>query len=81
LFILAPAQTPQIFNQTDSLPNATTQTGSETQDDTTAGPVPTLAIIPIATLAGFNWEWAIMVFKRIGDSFKDEAEPDDKIER
>lgn len=24
-------------------------------------------IIPIAALAGFNWEWAITIFKRIGD--------------
>ncbi len=38
-----------------------------------------LAIIPLATLAGFNWEWAIMIFKRIGDSFKEVAEPKSKI--
>jgi hypothetical protein len=24
-------------------------------------------IIPIAALAGFNWEWAVRVFRRIGD--------------
>jgi hypothetical protein len=41
----------------------------------------TVAIIPLAALAGFNWEWAIMIFKRIGDSFKGEAEPEDKIEK
>ena len=26
-----------------------------------------LVIIPIAALAGFNWEWATTIFKRIGD--------------
>jgi hypothetical protein len=24
-------------------------------------------IIPIAALAGFNWEWAVKIFRRIGD--------------
>jgi hypothetical protein len=83
LFILAPTQTPTILNQTSSGPNVT-QTGSMTQANTTtasAATVSTLAIIPLATLAGFNWEWAIVIFKRIGDSFKGEMEPEDKIER
>jgi hypothetical protein len=40
-----------------------------------------VTIIPLAALAGFNWEWAVMIFKRIGDSFKGEMEPDDKIEK
>jgi hypothetical protein len=26
-----------------------------------------LVIVPIAALAGFNWEWSIRIFKRIGD--------------
>jgi hypothetical protein len=43
--------------------------------------VSTLAIIPLAALAGFNWEWAIMILKRIGESFKGETEPEDKIDR
>lgn len=30
---------------------------------------------------GFNWEWAVMIFKRIGDTFKGEVESDDKIEK
>jgi hypothetical protein len=83
LFIIAPAQAPAILlNQTSSEPNAT-QTGSMTQTDTTAstGNVSSVAIIPLAALAGFNWEWAIIIFKRIGDSFKGEMEPDDKIEK
>jgi hypothetical protein len=64
LFILAPAQAPDILNQTG-----------------TSGNFSTVAIIPLAALAGFNWEWAIMIFKRIGDSFKGEIEPEDKIEK
>jgi hypothetical protein len=81
LFILAPTQTPVILNQTASGANVS-QTGSATQPNvTTAGNISTLAIIPLATLAGFNWEWAVMIFKRIGDTFKGEAESDDKIEK
>jgi hypothetical protein len=26
-----------------------------------------LVIVPIAALAGFNWEWSVRIFKRIGD--------------
>jgi hypothetical protein len=88
LFIIAPAQAPTILsNQTSSAPNATTtptssQTGSMNQaNGISAGNVSTLAIIPIAALAGFNWEWAIMILKRIGESFKGETEPEDKIDR
>jgi hypothetical protein len=43
--------------------------------------VSSVTIIPLAALAGFNWEWAVMIFKRIGDSFKGEMEPDEKIEK
>jgi hypothetical protein len=28
-----------------------------------------LVIVPIAALAGFNWEWAVKMFRRIGDLF------------
>ena len=28
-----------------------------------------LVIIPFSLLAGYNWEWGIMIFKRIGESF------------
>jgi hypothetical protein len=87
LFIIAPAQAPTILsNQTIiSEPNPTTttsQTGSMNQvNGISTGNVSTLAIIPIAALAGFNWEWAIMILKRIGESFKGEMEPEDKIDR
>jgi hypothetical protein len=67
--IIAPGQAADILNQTSS--DTTASTGS----------VSSVAIIPLAALAGFNWEWAIMIFKRIGDSFKGEMEPDDKIEK
>jgi hypothetical protein len=43
--------------------------------------VSTVTIIPLAALAGFNWEWAVIIFTRIGDSFKGEMEPNDKIEK
>jgi hypothetical protein len=64
-------------------PGQAAATLNQTSSDTTAstGSVSSVAIIPLAALAGFNWEWAIMIFKRIGDSFKGEMEPDDKIEK
>jgi hypothetical protein len=43
-----------------------------------------IAIIPLAALAGFNWEWAVILFKRIGDTIvKDECqtEKENKIEK
>jgi hypothetical protein len=67
-------------NATTTQPNATTtQQESMTQADDT--PIESVAIIPFAALAGFNWEWAIMIFKRIGDTFRGEPESEDKIER
>ena len=87
LFIIAPAQAPEILaNQTtiseSNATTTTTQTGSANQaNNTSERNVSTLAIIPLAALAGFNWEWAIMILKRIGESFKGEMEPDDKIDR
>ena len=64
LFIISPAQAPAMLNQTSSGSNAI-QTGSTTQATTIAftGNVSIVAIIPLAALAGFNWEWAIMIFK------------------
>jgi cytoskeletal protein RodZ len=46
-----------------------------------AAKVPTLAIIPLAALAGYNWEWAVMVFNRIGDSFKERKEEEKEEEK
>jgi hypothetical protein len=41
-----------------------------------------LAIIPFAALAGFNWEWAVILFKRIGDTFtQGESRTEQKIEK
>jgi len=83
LFILAPTQAPTILNQTGraSIINSTAASAGQSNATTPTGAVSTLAIIPLATLAGFNWEWAVMIFKRIGDSFKGEIEPDDKVEK
>jgi hypothetical protein len=81
LFIIAPTQAvPILSNQTASAP-ATTATGTANQTNAThpsaakitGAQVLSLAIIPLSTLAGFNWEWAVMIFKRIGDSFKAES--------
>jgi hypothetical protein len=42
---------------------------------TTAGINP-LAIIPFAALAGYNWEWAINIFNRIGELVESKPPPD-----
>jgi hypothetical protein len=34
-------------------------------------PIP---VIVFATLAGFNWEWAVNIFKKIGDSLTPSVE-------
>jgi hypothetical protein len=34
-----------------------------------------LVVIPIAAFAGFNWEWALSIFKRIGDLLSPTAPP------
>jgi len=92
LFIIAPNQAvPILSNKTSSGPNTTQSTPVKTTGitnqpnvvhlNTATIQVSTLAIIPFATLAGFNWEWAITIFKRIGDSFKGEIEPEDKIDK
>jgi hypothetical protein len=78
----APTTTPQTNATTTPQTNATTT--PQTESTTQANDNPSIrgaAIIPFAALAGFNWEWAIMIFKRIGDTFKTEPEPDDKIDR
>ena len=43
--------------------------------------ISTVGIIFFSALGGFNWEWAVTIIKRIGDSFKGEAEPDEKVDR
>ena len=68
VFILVPSQAPNTIESTQSA-------------STSLNLLPTLDIIPLATLAGFNWEWAVMIFKRIGDSFKEVVEPEAKIEK
>jgi len=60
-------------------PPATTTTTNITSNVTRVTPAPagdvsSVAIIPLAALAGYNWEWAVMIFNRIGDSFKERRE-------
>lgn len=93
MFIIAPAQAPTLLNQNGTASvaanqsNASTTTGTinqaanQSNASNTTGSVSTVAIIPLAILAGFNWEWIITILKRIGDSFKGETEPDDKIDK
>ena len=87
LVIVLPGQAPALLaNQTSTGSNGSTTTTDQTESTTQANgasavSVSSVAIIPFAALAGFNWEWAIMIFKRIGESFKGETEPEDKIER
>jgi chemotaxis protein histidine kinase CheA len=62
-----------------SAPPTTTTTTTTNRTQGSAPPtgnVPTLAIIPLAALAGYNWEWAVTIFNRIGDSFKERREED-----
>jgi hypothetical protein len=43
---------------------------------TTTGSINPLAIIPFAALAGYNWEWAINIFNRIGELIESKPPPD-----
>ena len=43
--------------------------------------ISTVGIIFFSALGGFNWEWAVTIIKRIGDSFKGEVEQDEKVDR
>ena len=47
------------------------QPGNESHaDDSEQGDLRmSLAIIALAALAGFNWEWIVLVFKRLGEAF------------
>jgi hypothetical protein len=67
-----------------------TQAATDAENDTQAatdesgqsnGSITSWAFILFATLAGFNWEWAVAILKRIGDSFKEVAEPIKKFDR
>jgi hypothetical protein len=76
--ILTPSHSPAALTGTNNVSNSTapvisTQTNSP--ESTATNP----AIIPLAILAGFNWEFALVIFKRIGDSFKSTSEADTKI--
>jgi hypothetical protein len=67
---------------TTTTTNSTTTTTNRTQGSAPpTGNVPTLAIIPLAALAGYNWEWAVTIFNRIGDSFKERREEDREEEK
>jgi len=55
--------------------------GSNKQDPKeSVTPISSWAIILFAALAGFNWEWTVAIFKRIGDSFKETTEPRRKFD-
>ena len=76
--ILTPSHSPVALTGTNNVSNSTapvTSTQTNSPDSTATNP----AIIPMAILAGFNWEFALVIFKRIGDSFKSTSEADTKI--
>ncbi len=75
--ILTPSHSPVALTGTNNVSNSTTAKSTQTNspDSTATNP----AIIPLAILAGFNWEFALVIFKRIGDSFKSTSEADTKI--
>jgi hypothetical protein len=56
-------------NASTTAPEGNQQTGDESQaDDLKQGTLRrSLAIIALAALAGFNWEWIVSLFKRIGE--------------
>jgi hypothetical protein len=76
---------PQVTVESLQPNNMTVSNGNESisegpaSTETRNPPPPNIAIVPFALLAGFNWEWTIVIFKRIGDSFKNTSEPDYKI--
>jgi hypothetical protein len=86
--IILPSQAGTLFDQTSNSDNTT---GATTMiNGTSAGASDTSnainaqsqsGIIFFSALGGFNWEWTVMIFKRIGDSFKGEVEPDTKLEK
>ena len=74
----------EAVNESNAIVNSTgtvNQNANQSNASNTTGSVSTLAIIPLAILAGFNWEWIITILKRRGDSFKGEMESDEKIEK
>ena len=71
---------PNLNNQTSPLQTSSFNSTNPT-NPTNHSTISNLTIIALVTLAGFNWEWSVIVFKRIGDSFKGIAEPEHKIER
>jgi len=91
--LIAGAQLPN--QQIPNAHNLNNQTSPSSQSPTISNPnnstnpnnqvnhsaISNLTIIAFATLAGFNWEWTVMIFKRIGDSFKGIAEPEHKVEK
>jgi hypothetical protein len=86
--IILPSQAGLLFDQTpnnvDTVSNTTIN--ASTSEDATEEPDAVdnqsqIGIIFFSALGGFNWEWTVMIFKRIGDSFKGEVEPDLKLEK
>ena|GEM_PF-2096312 len=76
--ILTPSHSPAALTGNNSTSNSTALVIS-TQTNSPGSTVTNPAIIPLAILAGFNWEFALVIFKRIGDSFKSTSEADTKI--
>jgi hypothetical protein len=70
-------------NNTQAATDAETENNTQAatdESDQSASPNTSWAFILFATLAGFNWEWAVAILKRIGDSFKETTEPIKKFD-
>ena len=76
------AANPETANTTAANPETANTTAANPETaNTSSGTISSWAIILFAILAGFNWEWAVMILKRIGDSFKETTEPMRKMEK
>ncbi len=51
--------------------NINALTNSGTANQTNKSPINPLTVIPFAALAGYNWEWAINLFNKLGDFLMD----------
>ena len=80
--IILPSQAGSLFDQMPGNNMANETSTPETTSSTgTVNAQSQIGIIFFSALGGFNWEWTVMIFKRIGDSFKGEVEPDLKLEK
>jgi hypothetical protein len=74
-------QATTVSNQSSHNNTSNSTLGNQPAVGPTATTVSSWTIVLFAVLAGFNWEWALILLKRIGDTFKEVAEPNRKMEK